>query len=196
MNWWKKIGIDVYQNPVEFGAMLTKVYWDNDFDAVLFAMLNEVYPLQLHYYYDIDEIYQYGWNMMAYTNEEYEKLADEWIGMTDNLGAAKARAFELQAIIAHDNPTIPIYDEKSIQAMNTSKWTGWVEQYDGPVNWHSLCSVDPVSEEKPVPTTTVAPTTAAPTEAPEEGMSTTTIAGVVIVILIIIIGTYYVTKKK
>jgi ABC-type transport system substrate-binding protein len=181
MNWWKKIGIDVYQNPVEFGAMLTKVYWDNDFDAVLFAMLNEVYPLQLHYYYDIDEIYQYGWNMMAYTNEEYEKLADEWIGMTDNLGAAKARAFELQAIIAQDNPTIPIYDEKSIQAMNTSKWTGWVEQYDGPVNWHSIC---------------VAPTTAAPTEAPEEGMSTTTIAGIVIVILIIIIGTYYVTKKK
>ncbi|MCK4636376.1 MAG: ABC transporter substrate-binding protein [Methanomicrobia archaeon] len=189
MGWWKKLGIDVYQNPVEFGAMLNKVYWDNDFDAVLFEMQNELYPLQLHYYYDIDEIYQYGWNMMAYVNEEYERLADEWIGMIDDPGAAKTRAFELQAIIAQDNPTIPLYDEKIIQVMNTSRWTGWIEQYDGPVNWHSLCSVDPVSEEKP--TTTAPPTTAA-----EEGMSTTTIAGVVIVILIIIIVAYYVTKKK
>ncbi|MCK4433238.1 MAG: hypothetical protein KAV48_04815, partial [Methanomicrobia archaeon] len=117
------------------------------------------------------------------------RLADEWIGMIDDPGAAKTRAFELQAIIAQDNPTIPLYDEKIIQVMNTSRWTGWIEQYDGPVNWHSLCSVDPVSEEKP--TTTAPPTTAA-----EEGMSTTTIAGVVIVILIIIIVAYYVTKKK
>jgi ABC-type transport system substrate-binding protein len=153
-------------------------------------MQNELYPLQLHYYYDIDEIYQYGWNMMAYVNEEYERLADEWIGMIDDPGAAKTRAFELQAIIAEDNPTIPLYDEKTIQVMNTSRWTGWVEQYDGPVNWHSLCSVDPVSEEKP--TTTAPPTTTAA----DEGMSTTTIAGVVIVILIIIIVAYYVTKKK
>jgi len=200
VGWWKKLGIDVYQNPVEFGAMLNKVYWDNDFDAVLFEMQNELYPLQLHYYYDIDEIYQYGWNMMAYVNEEYERLADEWIGMIDDPEAAKTRAFELQAIIAQDNPTIPLYDEKIIQAMNTSRWTGWIEQYDGAVNWHSLCSVDPVSEEEPVPTTiaptTVAPTTTALTEAPEEGMSTTTIAGIVIVILIIIISAYYVTKKK
>ncbi|RLF95892.1 hypothetical protein DRN50_03015 [Thermococci archaeon] len=141
--WWKKIGIDVEAKAMEKGALVQKIYWDRDFDATLWYIGGERFPLYLQYYYCEDEIYQYGWNFMQYRNPEYDSLSSEWLSIFD-LDKAQERAFELQEMLAEDNPQIPLISDTKLTAYNNKKWEGWINQYGGVAGFDSMCTIDPV----------------------------------------------------
>lgn len=141
--WWKKLGIDARSNLVAFPTLINNVWWENKFDAIIFGNIVEPFPVHLQYYFDVKEIYQYGWNMMAYKGEQYQKTLNEWLKVFDRDEARKG-AFRLQEILADDLPHIPLFVLKNIQAYNHTRFKGWIEQYNGVINKESLCSIKPV----------------------------------------------------
>ncbi|MEA3547018.1 MAG: ABC transporter substrate-binding protein [Thermodesulfobacteriota bacterium] len=141
--WWKKLGIDAKTNLVAFPTLINNVWWENKFDAIVFGNIVEPYPVHLQYYFDVKEIYQYGWNMMAYKGEQYQEAMYAWLKVFD-WDEARKGAFRLQEILADDLPHIPLFSRKEIHAYNHTHFTGWIEQYNGVVNKDSLSCIRPV----------------------------------------------------
>ena len=141
--WWKKIGIPVEAKAMEKGALVQKIYRARDFDATLWYIGGERFPSYLQYYYSEAEIAEFGWNFMQYRNPKYDQLGSEWLTMLDRAKSQK-RAFELQKIIAEENPQIPLISDKRLTAYNNKRWKGWINQYGGIQSFDSMCSIDPV----------------------------------------------------
>ena len=141
--WWKKLGVDVKTNLVAFPTLINNVWWENKFDVIVFGNIIEPYPVHLQYYFDVKEIYQYGWNVMAYKDDRYQKAMYAWLKDFD-WDKARKGAFKLQEILADDLPHIPLFVMKNIHAYNHTRFKGWIEQYNGVVNKDSLSCIQPV----------------------------------------------------
>ncbi|OPX39257.1 MAG: hypothetical protein B1H12_00240 [Desulfobacteraceae bacterium 4484_190.2] len=141
--WWKKLGVDTKTNLVAFPTLINNVWWENKFDVIVFGNIIEPYPVHLQYYFDVKEIYQYGWNVMAYKEDRYQKAMYDWLKVFD-WDEARKGAFRLQEILADDLPHIPLFVLKNIHAYNHTRFKGWIEQYNGVVNKDSLSCIRPV----------------------------------------------------
>ena len=81
--------------------------------------------------------------MSGYHNEAFDKLADASRKEMDRI-KRQEMIWEMQRIIAHDLPYIPLYNPTIVEGVRTDRFTGWVSMIEGVGNIWSFSTLKPV----------------------------------------------------
>jgi ABC-type transport system substrate-binding protein len=83
-----------------------------------------------------------GWNMCGYSNHEFDRISENSSRAMD-IGQRKKFVFQMQQILAEDLPYLPLYNPKLVEAVNSDRFSGWVEMLGGIGNIWSFCQIKP-----------------------------------------------------
>ena len=138
-----KIGIPVatrMQSLHQTIALLRK----GDFDACImgWASLSDD-PDYLKTFFHSDEARPGGKNYARFRNATYDSLAERASRERDQ-DHRKALIFDMQALIARENPIIPLYTGPRVEAARNDHFKGWIEMPGGIGNLWSFLHLRPI----------------------------------------------------
>ena len=143
--WLRMMGIPAVSRPMSFGAMIQKIKARHDFDCFVlgYARLS-LDPGWLRSFFHSSQDRPRGWNMTGYKNPAYDALSDT---AEDTLDQGKRRelVFDLQRMIAHDLPFVPLYNPLLVEGVRIDRFKGWVSMLEGVGNVWSFCEIKPAN---------------------------------------------------
>jgi peptide/nickel transport system substrate-binding protein len=132
--WLDQLGLSIKMSFVDPGQLSASIYnsekgvWRPDFDLVVWWWVG---------YYDAGitmncfKTSQIGsLNEPCWSNAEYDALADEQ-AVTLDPTARQGKIWQLQQIMYDQTPWIVMTYPQLLQAVNTSRWTGWHQMFNG-----------------------------------------------------------------
>ncbi len=138
-----KIGIPVstrMQSLHQAIALLRK----GDFDACIMGWANlSDDPDYLKTFFHSDEARPGGKNYARFRNDIYDHLAESASRERDQ-DHRKALVFDMQALIARENPIIPLYTGPRVEAARNDHFKGWIEMPGGIGNLWSFLHLRPI----------------------------------------------------
>ena len=138
-----KIGIPVstrMQSLHQTIALLRK----GDFDACIMGWANlSEDPDYLKTFFHSREARPGGKNYARFRNAAFDDLAERASRETDP-GQRKALVFDMQALIARENPCIPLYTGPRVGAARNDHFKGWIEMPGGIGNIWSFLHLRPI----------------------------------------------------
>ncbi len=138
-----KIGIPVatrMQSLHQTIALLRK----GDFDACIMGWANlSDDPDYLKTFFHSDEARPGGKNYARFRNATYDNLAERASQERDQ-DHRKALVFDMQALIARENPIIPLYTGPRVEAARNDHFKGWIEMPGGIGNLWSFLHLRPI----------------------------------------------------
>ena len=118
--WLKQIGIATTSEVVGDGKLVS-AWLDNDYDMYIWGWGPDPDP---DFILSTFTSSQCGtWSDTCYSNPQYDKLYKEQ-QIAPNPQARQAIVFQMQQLLYKDNPEIVLYYDKSLEAYNSTKWTG------------------------------------------------------------------------
>lgn len=141
--WLRAAGIPASAKPMAFGSLLDKVKRSHDFDMFVLGYGRlSLDPDYLRSFFHSENDQKGGWNMSGYSNPEYDRLADE-SARTMDPEKRRELIFEMQRILMHDVPYLPLYSPHLIEAVRADRYKGWVPMLEGIGNAWSFCTIKP-----------------------------------------------------
>ncbi len=118
--WLKQIGIATTSEVVGDGKLVS-AWLDNDYDLYVWGWGPDPDP---DFILSTFTSSQCGtWSDTCYSNPQYDKLYKEQ-QIAPNPQARQAIVFQMQQLLYKDNPELVLYYDKSLEAYNSTKWTG------------------------------------------------------------------------
>ena len=118
--WLKQIGIATTSEVVGDGKLVS-AWLDNDYDLYVWGWGPDPDP---DFILSTFTSSQCGtWSDTCYSNPQYDKLYTEQ-QIAPNPQARQAIVFQMQQLLYKDNPELVLYYDKSLEAYNSTKWTG------------------------------------------------------------------------
>ncbi|MGM0383568.1 MAG: ABC transporter substrate-binding protein [Thermodesulfobacteriota bacterium] len=141
--WLRAVGIPASAKPMAIGSLIQQVKGRRDFDAFILGYGSlDIDPDWIRNFFHSNNDKLRGWNMSGYKNPAFDRIADDSASTLDREKRRKL-IWEMQKIILHDIPYIPLYNPKIIEAVRNDKFSGWVAAMDGIGNIWSFCEVKP-----------------------------------------------------
>jgi ABC-type transport system substrate-binding protein len=97
------LGLSVKIQLIKSDDLLYAVYGSQDYDMALLGWRLSAYPSYL-----CDWFMPWGQNPFTYSGDNLQSACEAWTQSTD-LDTAKTHAYEVQSVLAHDLPLIPLY---------------------------------------------------------------------------------------
>lgn len=82
---------------------------------------------------------------MGTVTPRFDRIADASAGAMD-LEERKKLIWEMQDIIMHDVPWLPLYSPKLAEGVRRDRFTGWVSMVGGIGSRWSFCTIKPVKK--------------------------------------------------
>ncbi|MCF8063115.1 MAG: ABC transporter substrate-binding protein, partial [Deltaproteobacteria bacterium] len=141
--WLRAAGLPASAKPMAFGSLLDQVKGRHDFDMFVlgYGSLN-LDPNYLKSFFHSENDKPRGWNMSGYHNPRYDDLADK-SARTMDPDERRNLIYEMQRILMHDIPYLPLYNPHLIEAVRTDDFEGWVPMLEGIGNTWSFCNLKP-----------------------------------------------------
>jgi peptide/nickel transport system substrate-binding protein len=128
--WFQSIGLKIKYSIVDDGLLLDKMYNTNaagefapDYDMFIWRNGGDVDPTYIVSCFITDQIND--WSDCAYSNPTYDALFEKQASQIDQQ-QRRQTIVEMQKILYHDSPYIPLVYPFELEAYNTKDWTGWV----------------------------------------------------------------------
>ncbi len=113
--YWREIGVEAKLQTEEWGAFLSRLTETFDYEVLLVGFSWDIDPDQKTMW-DTDS-YPAGFNMNKYSNLELDEVLDAALQTTD-VEERKALYFQMQKIVAEDVPSVILYFDKALYAVN------------------------------------------------------------------------------
>ncbi len=141
--WLRAAGLPASSKPTAFGSLIDQVKGKHDFDMFVlgYGRMN-LDPGYMRTFFHSSNDKPRGWNMSGYNNPRYDELADQSNREMDRM-KRRELIFELQRIIMHDVPYLPLYNPHLIEAVRVNDFEGWVPMLEGIGNTWSFCTLKP-----------------------------------------------------
>jgi peptide/nickel transport system substrate-binding protein len=107
-----------------------------DYDMILWNWTGDVDPAFILSVFLTNQIN--SWSDCAYSNPVYDRLYDQQLTTLDG-EQRKAVMDTMQQVLYKDSPYIVLVYPQALEAVNTARWTGWVQS---PSNGSAVYSVD------------------------------------------------------
>jgi ABC-type transport system substrate-binding protein len=141
--WLRAVGMPVYSRPMAFGSLIDQVKTRREFDAFILGYGGlSLDPDYLRVFFHSNSDKRKGYNMSGYRNPDFDRIGDESSGTMDREKRRKL-IWEMQRIILHDVPYVPLYNPKVVEAVRLDGFSGWVEMLGGIGNTWSFCQIRP-----------------------------------------------------
>ncbi len=145
--WLKMLGIPVTSKPMPLGSLIQQVKTRHDFDLFILGYGSlSLDPDYLRNFFISKNSKPKGWNTSGYDNPRFDQIADASSDAMDRETRRKL-IWEMQEILMHDLPWIPIYTPKLAEGVREDRFTGWVDMVGGIGNRWSFCSIRPVPKK-------------------------------------------------
>ncbi|MCK9393353.1 MAG: ABC transporter substrate-binding protein [Candidatus Paceibacterota bacterium] len=139
---WGKIGIKVEISELSTND-IKKVIRDKDYDAILFGEKFGSSPELLPYWHS-SQIFDPGWNLAVYQNDDLDKLLEKSRLFSDGMDSERIEILDsIQNKILEDNPAIFLYStnynyllNKKIKGFSTKKAIDQSRIFDDISNWY------------------------------------------------------------
>jgi peptide/nickel transport system substrate-binding protein len=139
--WLRQLGMPAFARPMNFGALLHQVKARHDFDAFILGYVHlSLDPDYLRFFFHSRNDKPNSWNMSGYHNPAFDKIADQSIVEMDPSRRQKL-IWQMQDMIIHDVPYIPLYNPDLNEAVRNDHFQGWVPMIGGIGNIWSFCRV-------------------------------------------------------
>jgi peptide/nickel transport system substrate-binding protein len=137
------IGIDVKFTYMDEGAMNDYLYntvggkFVPNMDMYIYNWTGDVDPMFIFSIFLTNQIN--GWSDCAWSDPTYDRLYEQQASAIDP-SRRQAILFQMQQILYQQSPYIILAYPKGLEAVNTSRWTGWVQSPSG--DGSAIYSVD------------------------------------------------------
>ena len=139
---WERIGIKTEVSELSTSD-IKKVIRDKDYDAILFGEKFSSSPELLPYWHS-SQIFDPGWNLAVYQNEDLDKLLEESRVFANPYDSERiAKLATIQEKIVNDNPAIFLYStnynyilNKNIKGFSIEKAIDQSRVFDDVTNWY------------------------------------------------------------
>jgi len=139
---WEKIGIKVEISELSTND-IKKVIRDKDYDAILFGEKFGSSPELLPYWHS-SQIFDPGWNLAVYQNDDLDKLLEKSRLFSEGLDPERIKVLEsIQDKIMNDAPAIFLYStnynyilNKKVKGFSTKKAIDQSRVFDNISNWY------------------------------------------------------------
>lgn len=139
---WEKIGIKVEVSELSTND-IKKVIRDKDYDAILFGEKFGSSPELLPYWHS-SQIFDPGWNLAVYQNDDLDKLLEKSRLFSEGLDPERIKVLEnIQDKIMNDAPAIFLYStnynyilNKKVKGFSTKKAIDQSRVFDNISNWY------------------------------------------------------------
>jgi len=142
--WLRDVGVPALAKPIAFSSLAEQVQVRRQFDAFIHGYGNlSLDPdyVRTFFHSRYDRIR--GRNTSGYRNGEFDRIADE-SALTMDKENRRDLLWQMQQIISHDVPWVPLYGPNVIEAVRLDRFSGWVDMPVGIGNWWSFCLLKPV----------------------------------------------------
>jgi len=142
VGWFRDIGIDVKYTYMTEGAMNEYLFNEKDgaftpnMDMYIYNWTGDVDPDFMLSIFTSDQIG--NWSDCAWSSPEYDRLYEEQARTIDT-ARRKQLIDRMQQIIYKESPYIILAYPKGLEAVNVSRWEGWVQS---PAGGSAIYSVD------------------------------------------------------
>jgi ABC-type transport system substrate-binding protein len=141
--WLRKAGIPASAKPMGFSSLLQQVKTRHEFDMFVLGYGSlSLDPDYLRAFFHSSQDKPRGWNMGGYRNPEYDQLAEKQAGTMD-AGKRREIIWEMQRVLMHDVPYLPLYNPKMVEGVRNDRFGGWVQMVEGIGNTWSFCTIKP-----------------------------------------------------
>jgi peptide/nickel transport system substrate-binding protein len=187
--WFQQLGLKIKLSVIDSGALdaaMTNMKgsaYAPDFDIVLWDLIGNYDPGQTMYYFTTSQL---GINNDYYwSNPTYDKLAVDQASAVDPL-KRKDIIWQMQQIMYQQTPDIVLNYPENLEAVNTSRWTGWAPLWvtSGPV-WNCQGNIASYLALRPVVSSSGS-----------GGSSTGALIAVAVVVVIVIAGIVFVVSRR
>ncbi len=126
---WQEIGLDVNVETMEWDRMSDLGMRQHEHDVFMVQWgtrperFDPYYWFYSHHHSSQDVVG--GYNIPGYNNPEFDELCDEFISIPDE-DRRRELAFQMQEILAHDQPNIPLLHREINIGYNKETFTGHV----------------------------------------------------------------------
>ncbi len=145
--WLKMLGIRTNSKPMPLGSLIQQVKTRHDFDLFVLGYGNlSLDPDYLRNFFISKNSTPKGWNTSGYNNPSFDRIAD---ASADAMNLEKRRKliWEMQTILMHDLPWLPLYTPKLAEGVRIDRFTGWIDMVGGIGNRWSFCTIMPVKKD-------------------------------------------------
>ena len=145
--WLKMLGIPATSKPMPLGSLIQQVKTRHEFDLFVLGYGNlSLDPDYLRNFFISKNNKPKGWNTSGYDNPRFDHIAN---ASADAMNREDRRKliWEMQDILMHDLPWLPIYTPKLAEGVREDRFTGWVNMVGGIGNRWSFCTIRPVHEK-------------------------------------------------
>jgi ABC-type transport system substrate-binding protein len=141
--WLRAVGISASSKPMAFSSLIEQVKVRREFNAFILGYGNlSLDPDYMRSFFHSRNDKVRGRNTSGYRNDAFDRLSDESASTMDK-EKRKQMLWEMQKIISHDLPWVPLYNPNLVEAVRTDRFSGWVEMLGGIGNLWSFCQVKP-----------------------------------------------------
>jgi peptide/nickel transport system substrate-binding protein len=140
--WFRQLGLHIMYIYMSEPAMSARVFnmsgsvFKPDYDMILWNWTGDVDPAFILSVFLTNQIN--SWSDCAYSNPVYDRLYDQQLTTLDGK-QRKAVMDTMQQVLYKDSPYIVLVYPQALEAVNTARWTGWVQS---PSNGSAVYSVD------------------------------------------------------
>ena len=144
--WLKMLGIPATSKPMPLGSLIQQVKTRHAFDLFVLGYGNlSLDPDYLRNFFVSKNNKPKGWNTSGYNNPIFDRIAHASADAMDRKKRQKL-VWEMQEILMHDLPWLPLYTPKLAEGVREDRFTGWVNMVGGIGNRWSFCSIKPVKK--------------------------------------------------
>ena len=144
--WLKMLGIPATSKPMPLGSLIQQVKTRHAFDLFVLGYGNlSLDPDYLRNFFVSKNNKPKGWNTSGYNNPIFDRIANASADAMDRKKRQKL-VWEMQEILMHDLPWLPLYTPKLAEGVREDRFTGWVNMVGGIGNRWSFCSIKPVKK--------------------------------------------------
>jgi peptide/nickel transport system substrate-binding protein len=124
--WLKMLGIPATSKPMPLGSLIQQVKTRHDFDLFVLGYGNlSLDPDYLRNFFISKNSRPKGWNTSGYDNPRFDRIANASADAM-NREERKKLIWEMQEILMHDLPWLPLYTPKLAEGVREDRFTNWV----------------------------------------------------------------------
>jgi len=144
--WVKMLGIPAIFKAMPLRSLIQQVKTHRQFDLFVLGYGNlSLDPDYLRNFFISRNNKPKGRNTSGYNNPRFDRIAD---ASADAMGLKERKKllWEMQDIIMHDLPWLPLYSPKLAEGVRRDRFTGWVSMVGGIGSRWSFCTIKPVKK--------------------------------------------------
>jgi len=144
--WVKMLGIPAISKAMPLRSLIQQVKTHRQFDLFVLGYGNlSLDPDYLRNFFISRNNKPKGRNTSGYNNPRFDRIAD---ASADAMGLKERKKllWEMQDIIMHDLPWLPLYSPKLAEGVRRDRFTGWVSMVGGIGSRWSFCTIKPVKK--------------------------------------------------